>query len=312
MDYKLIKLFVLLALGIFILSPFINAIVFALVVAYLAMPVYNALNKRLKRDSASAWATMALVFSLILYPTVRGIMYLAAQAGQIGAMFTEFINMVVVPLFPMEVISENMINLVSAKVTATLSGIILSTPRMILQVFIFFLFVYYTLRDGKKIEKYVMRVAKKVKEEKMIKDIKGLLNAIFIGYFEMALVLGVLAYIGFRLMGYSYALILAVIIFIGAMIPIVGGGIVYIPLFIMEILRENYMLAGIIMVFGILLGLLGMYLAPRITATRYRMHPGIMMVGFIGGPMVLGVKGFIIGPIILGILKIAIDYYTQD
>ena len=42
-----------------------------------------------------------------------------------------------------------------------------------------------------------------------------------------------------------------------------------------------------------------------------KVHPGMMLIGFIGGVLAMGLKGIIIGPIALGSLKIILDHYKK-
>jgi len=303
---------VFLVLGLLVVSPFADAIVFALVVAYVAMPLYRKINEKIKTGKASAWVTMIIVFSFILYPFVRISLYIASRAKDIGSMFSEFINSVLVPILPADIISESTTSLVSSKLTGVLSGVISSTPKMFVQLFIFIVMVYYILQNNQQLMGYIEGLVKKAKEESLYRDIKALLRAIFIGYFETALLVGGISYIAFRLMGYSYALILSALVFICTLLPLVGTAIIYIPLMAIEVLNGNYVLAVFVALLGIFLGWAAAYLAPKITATRYKIHPVIMIVGFLGGPLVFGIKGFILGPVILGALKVVLDHYVHD
>jgi len=312
MNQKTLKLLVFLVLGLLVVSPFADAIVFALVVAYVAMPLYRKINEKIKTGKASAWVTMIIVFSFILYPFVRISLYIASRAKDIGSMFSEFINSVLVPILPADIISESTTSLVSSKLTGVLSGVISSTPKMFVQLFIFIVMVYYILQNNQQLMGYIEGLVKKAKEESLYRDIKALLRAIFIGYFETALLVGGISYIAFRLMGYSYALILSALVFICTLLPLVGTAIIYIPLMAIEVLNGNYVLAVFVALLGIFLGWAAAYLAPKITATRYKIHPVIMIVGFLGGPLVFGIKGFILGPVILGALKVVLDHYVHD
>jgi predicted PurR-regulated permease PerM len=49
------------------------------------------------------------------------------------------------------------------------------------------------------------------------------------------------------------------------------------------------------------------YVSSKIAGGSLKIHPGIMLLGFIGGTLLLGFKGLILGPVILGTLKLYLD-----
>ncbi len=55
-----------------------------------------------------------------------------------------------------------------------------------------------------------------------------------------------------------------------------------------------------------------MYLRPHISGKYADIHPMIFLLGFICGPLLLGLVGFIIGPLVLGVAYAAVLAYKES
>jgi predicted PurR-regulated permease PerM len=55
-----------------------------------------------------------------------------------------------------------------------------------------------------------------------------------------------------------------------------------------------------------------MYIRPALSSHYAEIHPLILLIGFLSGPLVYGVVGFIIGPLILGITYTVLDCYRKE
>ena len=63
---------------------------------------------------------------------------------------------------------------------------------------------------------------------------------------------------------------------------------------------------------GAVLSLSDMYIRPAIAGKYAEIHPLILLIGFLSGPLVYGIVGFIIGPLILGITYTVLDNYRKE
>jgi len=55
-----------------------------------------------------------------------------------------------------------------------------------------------------------------------------------------------------------------------------------------------------------------MYVRPKVAGKYADIHPLIFLLGFICGPLVLGLVGFIIGPLVLGVTYAAVVAYKKE
>jgi predicted PurR-regulated permease PerM len=190
-----------------------------------------------------------------------------------------------------------------------------SLPFAMLQMFVLISSIFYFTRDGHKIKRYVHLFIPKEKHEffaKMIKEVKNVLKSIFYGHFLTGFIIGSIAAIGFFILGYPHALFLGVLTGVFQLIPVVGPWAVYTILFIYDMISGNYLRGIIVLFFGFGLSLSDVYLRPALAGKYVDIHPLILLLGFISGPLVFGLVGFILGPLILGITYAIIKTYKED
>ncbi len=94
--------------------------------------------------------------------------------------------------------------------------------------------------------------------------------------------------------------------------PIVGHWPTIVGLAIYDLIIGNYLRAVEVMVLGGLLSLLDMYIRPKLAGKYADIHPLIFLLGFLCGPLVLGLVGFIIGPLVLGVTYAAVVAYKKE
>ncbi|MFH1424432.1 MAG: AI-2E family transporter [archaeon] len=297
-------------LGLAVVYNLLAPIVFAVLVAFLAMPFYRGLKWGIKSRTASAFIITALVFGFIIAPFVFVIKSILQNTAGISVMAQSGLAEITAPAgeYGAHIISQ-FGALAWQKSLAMASGLVLATPLFFVQFFIMIVLVFYFLRDGDKIKAYAEKIANANGQLRLIKSVETMLKAILFGYFGTAILLGALGIVGFWLLGYEYAILLGLVVFLAALLPVLGMWLAYVPLTVYEYLQDDYVMMVSVLGFGLILQILGLWLMPKIAGKKARVHPGVMLLGFIGGPMFFGLPGFILGPLILGMLKAVLDSY---
>ena len=67
-----------------------------------------------------------------------------------------------------------------------------------------------------------------------------------------------------------------------------------------------------ILLFGFGLSLSDMYIRPALSSHYAEIHPLILLIGFLTGPLVYGLTGFILCPLLLGITYAVLDSYRKE
>jgi predicted PurR-regulated permease PerM len=79
-----------------------------------------------------------------------------------------------------------------------------------------------------------------------------------------------------------------------------GPSIVWVPTLIVKMVQQEYIDAGIILLFGLFISIyLDTILRTKIAGKESNIHPIVMLLGVMGGTPVLGLAGIIVGPLLL-------------
>jgi len=321
----------LLLLGsIFVVYPFMDAIVLAAAVAYLLAFGHNQLNKHVKNNTLSTTIIISSLLSIIsvgLYFFIENIFEIIDRMN----IFVQTIEQQIInslepldlPPYFIDSISE-FFGQASAWVTNILLNIFTSLPYFLIQVGIFLVTAIYLYKDRKKIYSGINSVIEGLPqtEQRIINSLITSIDSIFRGVFLTQLIvagmMGIAAAVGFYIIGLITSPIplipiWALFIAVFAILPIIAAFMVYAPLGAYYIVAAEPLKGGLIILYGVVvLQILPEILfRPYVGAKKLNEHPLIIFIGFITGPLVLGVKGIVLGPLLLILTKEFILNYTD-
>lgn len=190
-----------------------------------------------------------------------------------------------------------------------------SVPMIALQLFILFASAFYFARDGDKIISYLYSFLPDNRRDfmgRLTRETEKVIKSIFYGHFLTALIIGLMAILGFQVLGYSYAIFLGLLAGFFQLIPVIGPWPTYTVLAIYDFVSGNILRGVIVLVFGAFLSGIDVYLRPKLSGKYADIHPLLFLVGFLGGPLIWGLAGFIIGPLILGVAYAALNAYREE
>jgi predicted PurR-regulated permease PerM len=138
-------------------------------------------------------------------------------------------------------------------------------------------------------------------------------RSLFFGYIMVALIQAVMAYIIYTIFGIKGALILAMVTFIAVFIPMIGGGLVWLPLGLIKIISGDA-LGGVLflLVSGFFISLLDNVLRPMFLQDRIHLHPLIIFFAILGGVSAYGFNGLILGPMIVILFLTVLDLFLSE
>jgi predicted PurR-regulated permease PerM len=190
-----------------------------------------------------------------------------------------------------------------------------SLMNITLDLFILVCSVFYFARDGDNCLEFIKSFVPDDSKhffDRTIESVKDVLRSIFYGHFLTSVIIGIFGAIGYSLLGYPYGIFLGVITGILQLIPVFGPWPIYWALFFMDLVAGNYPRAIVVLLFGFFLSTVDMYIRPALSSHYADIHPLILLVGFLSGPLVYGIVGFIVGPLILGITYAVLDSYRKE
>ena len=130
--------------------------------------------------------------------------------------------------------------------------VVAKTASFFFKSILVFLLSYFLFVDGPKLYHEILDLSplKDTYEKTLAQEIRLTLKACIYGYVLTALVQGILAGVGFWILGFKAALIFGVATFIMAFVPIVGTGSVWVPIFIFLLATGQYGKAAFLFFYG--------------------------------------------------------------
>jgi predicted PurR-regulated permease PerM len=168
-------------------------------------------------------------------------------------------------------------------------------------------FLFYLLTDDDKFyKKFTDAVPSKYKEEILgiLKEADRTLSSYIIGQGIIAVILGVLTYIGYLIIGLNYSFILAFFVMITSFIPMFGSVIGVIPALLVGLATDPFMCIKILIILIIVQQIEGNFISPLIIGKSLDMHPFTIIVLFLAAASQYGVIGMLIAIPTYAVLKV--------
>ncbi len=286
----------LILLSIYIAWNLLTPLVFGMLLAYFAFPVHKRLRKKIGRN-ISALAICVFFAAVLLAIINYGIIFIR---NEIWIMYLK-LKLSSISISPQ---IQNIIDLGADKIITSLSTLIAQIPSIIILSFIFFITLFYFLRDGERLTdwfelNFPMPRRKKIQ---VFNGIKKNIDAFVHVTVLIGIIQALIAGIGFTIFGLGYPAIAGVAAGLLSLLPIVGPYFLYAGVAAFLIFSGAVGKGISILIYGIVLGSILDYAArPLLLGRKAKIHPLIMFIGIFGGLSTLGLIGVLIGPIILTI-----------
>ena len=325
---------ILTILSLGILIPILSMVIFGAILAYYVRYISKKIRPYVKYNTLSVFLGMiilAIPIVLLLYFTfsqfvsIAGSFFGSLQQAATGnsTMSLPQITDAVQNLGLPDNISQTVDETIKSGITQFISYIaklavdlVSSIPAIAAQLLILIFSIFYFARDGDKVITYITDIIPE-KDKEFYKQIfssaDDVLKSIIVGNVIPAAILGLLSGIMYFLLGYPYAVLLAIISGIAMFIPIIGPWIVYGILGVFSVLVGNVFQGVMVIIFGwIIETSTDFYIRPRISVQYSEVHPLVFLLGFIYGAVTMGIPGLFIGPLILGITYAAFKIYRKE
>jgi predicted PurR-regulated permease PerM len=317
--------------SLFIIFPFLDAIIIAIAVSYLLSFAHDKLNPHIENEFLTSAIIISSVFgalSLSIYFFVDNFFNILAQLNLFTGSLEERIVDALKPLDLPESLIESFREYIqgfSETTRNTLIDIFVSIPAMLIDLAIFFVTTVFLYRDRGRIAKKGEEVLESLPEveARIIKSIMESIDHIFRGVFltqvAVALILGLISAIGFYIIGLATTPIellpiWVLLIIVASLLPLVANFMFYMPLGLYYMFPGAEPIKGfLIIIYGVIFLQImpEIVLRPYIGSKSLDEHPLIIFLGFLAGPLVLGAKGLILGPLILILTREFAFNYTD-
>lgn len=328
-----------------ILSLFADVIIWACSLALVFWPVYRSIEKRVPgRPALSAALCTIGVLLLVLIPLISVFTVVVAQSAQLIPTLQQWLSSVqtadnhtIVELLPAfmqdwwhrlaawiqtvplladfdfagfvlgnaDTLSSQLANFGAATARNIIFGFI--------NVLLILMLMYFCFRDGEKFLRWFFDVLPM--ESMHAQEVAGraydMVTAVIRGALLTAFMQGALALVGYLIADVPLALFFGVLTGFSALIPVVGAGLIWLPVGIFIFLQDPAWGIFVLLWGFFLVSLIDNLLKPILIGSKTRMPILLIFCAMIGGANVYGVTGFIIGPILVSVLLAFITIFRE-
>jgi len=193
-------------------------------------------------------------------------------------------------------------------VTELVDWIAKHLPIMMAQLGVAILLTYYLLVDGaESVEEFLRLMPERALIRRFLAELNSIYNSLFNVYLINSLLTGLIAAVGFRLLGVPYPYLWGMITAVFALIPMIGAGAVYFPVALYFLFIEDYTKVVAVLLFGtIFLNIIPENITrPTLAKAGAAIHPAITLLAFAAPLFVIGFMGVIVGPALYGFVLAA-------
>ncbi|AGB16289.1 putative permease [Halovivax ruber XH-70] len=311
-------------LALLVIVPYLQYVLFGVVLAYIAHPVQQRME-RYVRPTIAALVVVVLTVVVLLLPLV----YLLTVAFRQGVLVVEWIRDEQINVETIEQLLESngyavdLVELYEANQDRIASAIQQLTdgaidlagglPNMFIGLTITTFVLFGLLRDGGRFVAWIQWVIPV--DDEILADLQEgideLMWASVIGNVAVAVIQAVMLGVGLWVAGVPAVIFLTVATFVLTLLPLIGAFGVWIPAAI-YLLATGSTTAGLAMVvYGLFVTLSDSYYRPAIIGQTGGYNALIVIVGIFGGLVAFGAVGLFLGPVVLGATKLVLDSFAR-
>jgi predicted PurR-regulated permease PerM len=310
-------------------NPIVDVIVYSIFVYYVGRPFYTRLQKRLKSPPTSAFITLFILLLPVTIVIIYGLGVASIELlNLMDAMhipYAETINRVVTQyssiaaeVKPQDIMRMAGENQNFRELWDLTTAILLSAMGVIFRLMLMFTIALYLLMDGRHLRDWLTKNIYPERcdmTKRFFDEVDTDLNKVFFSNIATAFFIAFMGSVVFTALNsfapqtlrIPYTVLLGMICGVVSLVPAVGVALFWVPATL--VMTVNAYLNGVLLTDGwfIIAFILStavlvdwgpnLIFKPRLTGKR--IHPGLMMMAYLLGPIAFGFAGLFIGPIAL-------------
>lgn len=323
--FFLLTLIVLIALGIWLIWPFVTAILGSLILSYIFYPVYERLLLIIKNRNITAFVMSLVIVILLLFPFIFVANALLGESTQffhkissINEAISTIEEKYITPYITNVDLSayvKDLLNKLTISIMQRTERFIIALPEKLLSFFVMLFTMFFLFKDGKR---WVSRVEQELPlKEKykhhLSKRFSETVYATLFGIMITAFVQGSIGAFGFYLFKVNSPILWGIVMVILAMLPFLGAAFIWLPASIIKIAAGDTANGIGLLLYGLLIiSTVDNLIRPSIIGARGKIHPVLVLLGVLGGLQLLGLIGLIIGPLTLALIVVLVELYLSE
>ncbi len=327
---------ILLMAGFYIVRPFLDVLLIAVILAYLVRPAKEKIT--LKNETISTLlAEIAVLVPLLLFLSFTLISLVNALVAQQA--FKDILSQIETIENTLLAFTDRMlqflgigetrlaeeslqlmtqkIEVLTQNITTTVVDWTFKLPYLAARLFLAAFLSFYMVRDGKGIKEALIKLVPSSNREKVVRLIAAcdaVIYGVVVGYLSKAIITGFISVIVFYFLGIGNPVLMGVIVAAFDFVPLIGPWTVFLGLFLWYALQGELVYAfQVFVICYVIISLIPeLYIRPKVSGTISHVHPMVMLIGILGGIMTMGAIGVLAGPLILGVIVVTIKSYFLD
>ncbi len=316
-----------LAFTIFLFRPFLTVIILSASLALVFSPVYTWLQSKMTWQSG--W--LSSIFTILLFVIILcGPLFLVGKllfqqstdlyqsltSTYDSNEFLENLEVKIASFLPKNVdidLKQRIADFV-ATISEDIGKIFSSTLSTIFSFFLIILSMFYFLKDGNRWNRAIIFLSPlpDTYDKKVIERLKNAVNGIIFGYLFIGFAQGALLGVGLAIFGVPNAVLFGVIAAIASLVPMVGTGLVAIPVILFLFATGDTGSAiGLSIWSGVIVGASDEVLRPFVIGKKLNIPPMLVLFAVLGGITLLGPIGVLIGPLTLSLFHALVSIYRD-
>jgi predicted PurR-regulated permease PerM len=302
----------------FFLSAFLGAVTF-----YVLMRerMFYLTEKRNWKRASAAWVLMLLSFFVILLPIgllgnilYSKVSYVVTHSNEMLGMLKKIAEQIKEKI-GYQIINPNTINKLGPYLSALLPkvlGVTLNTLGLIASMYFI---LYFMLVNGRRMEEALYEYIPLADEnvELLATEVQTMVVSNAIGIPLIALIQGIVALIGYFIVGVSEPFLWFVATTLVSMLPILGAALIYVPLSIMLFSEGHSGRAIVLLLWGAIpVSLVDNFFRFLLNRKIGNIHPLITIFGVLIGIKLFGFIGLIFGPLLISMFILLLRIYTSE
>ena len=335
-------LIVILYVAFLILTPFLTAITWALILAILVYPVYAWLLQVLRgRATLAAILVIGAITLIVLAPGIELVRFLTEEVillvQSVRALMDEegkqewlakpwvqqllgWWDLVSFRLMDFNIninwkellvqSAQNSSKFLVERVTGIAQNVLLFTVNFLIAL----ITLFFLLRDGKVFISRLQRLLPMDREhqQRLFENIVDAVLAVVHGSLVVGMVQGLLAGLAYYFLGVPFAVLWGVVTGFAALLPVGGSTLVSIPATIYLFLQGETIRAIVLLAWSLgIVGTVDNVLKPLIIGNRLGLPVLFLFFGILGGLALFGALGIVLGPVIFALLRALLALYSE-
>lgn len=323
----LILFFVALAFSMLI--PFLKPILWAIIFALVLYPIHIKLSRKLNNTFSALILTLltlmlvVIPFSLVLSLAIRQ----SIELFQFVLTFTqnhaylELIDQIKSHQLVRKFFTEEELNRILAYIESEefknllitsfrdlaqrglnfMASLVPVVGSFLFKTFVFLITLFFILRDGKKFIGFMERFLPMHKEdiEQVLMTIYKTIIATVYGSIGVAIAQACVGFIGYKIVGLDYAILLAMATFISSFVPPFGAGFIWFPVAIYVFLTKGLYSGVFMSLYGMfVISTIDNFIRPLVMKMGIRIPYIVLFFSIVGGLLTFGFVGIFLGPLI--------------